>query len=106
MKYFAIQLKRGESRETLAEKFLRRADEFKSACKSLDALDTIEIGSSKYVRFRTELADVSMVVLSFFPEYAVIIAGPGGEYICKMPTRDGAVPGTRMLSIPISNPIT
>jgi hypothetical protein len=90
MQFFAIQTTPYEDRHLLAELVLRKAEDMGFQSKTLEALDVIEVGSSKYVRFRIDLTinqiDAILTELHRVGRSVIVPGGPYG-YVCRM--KDG-----------------
>lgn len=106
MKFFAVQLNRIDSKHQVAEMLLRKATELSMECETLEALDTLEIGRTLYLRFRSDWkdSDIPKLLTSFFPDRSFIIPSLGG-YICKVKTRDGVLPFSTMQTVSRTSPI-
>jgi hypothetical protein len=108
MHFFAIQFYPVDSKLSVAEVILRKAEELGVRFKTLEALDVTSLGSSEYLRFRADLTiqEVEKVLNALYsPTLSVILPGGPGGYLCKMKNgRTGVVPFAKMQIISIDHP--
>jgi len=109
MNFFGIQLNIDEDCQTVAELVLRKAEELGYRCKSLELLDTLEIGTARYVRFRVDLnVRVIQNLGDFLHETSgrgVILPGGAEGYSCRMRGgRAGTIPFAKMQATSFGHP--
>jgi hypothetical protein len=85
--YFAIQLKReSEPAEIAVEIFCKHAKELKILFRRIEVLDTIGIGTSTYVRLRSDLTNPFAVLDKIYINgRGVVSSEPGGKYRARIP---------------------
>lgn len=107
MKSFALQFTKVDSKASLVHAFLQRATERGLQCRTLEALDIIEVGANKYLRLKIDESaeKLTETILSFFPERAVILLQGRGGYTCKMKNREGIVSFSTMQSVSLQTPM-
>lgn len=100
--YFAVEVKTSyEKTIDLAKVVLTVAKAQGILFRRLEAMDVIEIGSTKFMRFRTDLQPATQLVDAILNEgRGVIAANAAGGYELRSRTKNGPVPSTRILSTP------
>ncbi len=97
--FFAVQFKRGEATDHVAEAVLRVAADMGTAFSRLEALDTLPYGTGKYVRFRADLINPWPILERLLAEGRGIV-GQGSTYVVKLVDgRTGTVAFTTMQAV-------
>lgn len=107
MQIFALELG-NDTPESLVEKFLRKVDAMGFRCKTLEAMDVVDLGSTNFLRLRSDLPQFTEVVNSFYEPKVrgTILPGTNG-YVCKLSNgRSGVVAISKMQLAPRVPPKT
>jgi hypothetical protein len=99
-KFFAVQKMPFEDKHEMAELVIKTAHNKGLLFTVLDVIDIIEVGSTEFVRFRSDLVDVATLVSALYEKKRAIITLEGTGYQAKMGSRTGAVPFTKMSVVP------
>lgn len=84
--YFAVQLKPGEKTIQVVAAVMNAAKEANILFRRLEQLDTINIGTSSFVRMRTDLLNPYLVLDRLYNDKrAVVSSMQGGEYVARLP---------------------
>lgn len=91
--FFAIKLDTKETPQSLVRVILRIAHEARLLFWTLDVLDTIEIGGSTYLRFRTDLSPQNLANRLLSWGHTIVLPNESGSYILRHPQgKQGNVP--------------
>ena len=94
--FFAVKLQPHETPQNVALLILRTAHDERLLFWVLEVLDLIEVGSSRFLRVRTDMAP-RPVVARLLAQGRTVIASEEGTYILRHP--DGRHGGISMLSM-------
>lgn len=101
MKYFAVESILRESPSKVTEAVIKVAASIKFQFKHIECLDTLEIGSTKFHRFRLGKEDIEPLVEALFKSGRGVVSLVGTEYEVRLRTgRKGRLPSTNMLTAP------
>jgi hypothetical protein len=96
--YFAIQILRGESYRDVVKAFLFAAEESGVLFRKLQVMDIMAIGTTAFVRIRSDVADLSKV-LEKMTNRSRVSADSTGSYVVNFQDgRSGKYPTTTMNS--------
>lgn len=98
--FFAVQKLPFEDKHEMAELVIKTAHEKSLLFTVLDVIDLIEVGSTEFVRFRSDLVDVATLVAALFDKKRAIITLAGSGYQAKLNGRTGVVPFAKMSVVP------
>lgn len=100
--YFAVEIKTSyEKAPDLAKIVLTTAKGLGILFRRLEAMDVIEIGSTKFMRFRTDLTPALPLADALFESGRGVIAlSVGGGYRMRTKTKEGTIPSTTLLAVP------
>lgn len=104
MNIFALQVLAVDTWESLVESFLKKADEMGYSCKTVEAMDSMTLGSFPYLRLRSDLdaEGLAKVVTSLHEGGRSVIMPSGqGAYEARLKDgRKGAISLTKMHFVP------
>ncbi len=103
MNIFALQVLAVDTWETLVETFLNKAQELGFTCKTVEAMDSMTLGSFPYLRLRSDLDSDSIgkVVASLHEGGRSVIMPLGTSYECRLKDgRKGPISLTKMHYVP------
>lgn len=98
--YFAIQIQRQERASEIAELVLSTAEKVGSRFKRLESLDTITIGSTCLLRFRSDVDDATPFLDVLVGQKRGVVRMQEWKYFLVCNGRKGTIPTTTMLSTP------
>lgn len=94
--YFSVQILRGESYKDVAHAFLDTADRLGLLFRKLQVMDIMTVGTTPFVRFRTDLTSVDPVIKEMVNRGSVTV-DPAGGYVAKfLGGRSGKYPTSTM----------
>lgn len=98
--YFAVQTYKGENPDILAKLICEAARRARTDFQGLEYLSTDAIGTTPYARFRTDLADATVLLDRLLEAGRGVVRRQSGTFMLKTPDgRHGIVPGERMFSV-------
>jgi len=101
MNYFAVESILREPSSKVAESIIRTAVGLKYSFKSLECWDTLEVGSTKFYRFRIAKSNIVPLIEAIFQSGRSVVSLNGLEYEVKLRNgRKGKLPSTNMLTAP------
>lgn len=99
--YFGVELRGSESPHAVSEVVCKAAQEAKTLFLRLEVMDTIAVGGTKFVRFRSDLLNtVPMLDSIFAQKRSVVQPSPQGYQVRFTSGRTGPITGMLMHSIP------
>ena len=101
--YFGVELRGSESTHAVSETVCKAADEAKTLFLRLEVVDTITVGGTKFVRFRTDLLNFVPMLDSLFTKGRSVIQQGTQGYTVRF-TSGKTGPITSMLMHSISKP--
>lgn len=96
MNFAAIEILRGEVEKEAIEAFFLRADSLGLKFKSLEPFGTLTIGSSKFLRFRTDCLQLDTLIPLFQEENRSFVLPGGTGYRLVTQTTEGRVSITQL----------
>ena len=101
--YFAVGYNQGETPHEVAKLVLMTAKETNSSFRGLEIMDTLTVGVSNFVRFRTDLTEADKLLNKLAENRSVVRHGIG-NFVLSMPNgRKGSIPSARMFAAPIAS---
>jgi hypothetical protein len=95
--HFAVQLNRGENYKNVVAQVLNEANKLGILFRKIQVLDVTSIGTSNFVRLRSDLPNAHTIVARFLQEGRAVVSQVGGQYLLRFPNgRNGKVPSTTM----------
>jgi hypothetical protein len=99
--YFGVELRGSESTHAVSEAVCKAADTAKTLFLRLEVVDTIAVGGTKFVRFRSDLLNfVPMLDALFAQKRSVIQQGTQGYTVRFTSGRTGPITSLLMHAIP------
>ncbi len=97
--YFAVQVKASEKPYDVVTLLMRAAKNQGKLFRKLEVLDTLTVGTTAYLRMRSDLEGPEALLAEAFPGRPSITANLGG-YVLQNGTREAKIPNVTMLAAP------
>jgi hypothetical protein len=97
--YFAVQMKASEKPHDLVTLLMRAAKNQGKIFRKLEVLDTLTVGTTAYLRMRSDLQGPETLLEEALPGRANITSSTG-VYLLQNGTRKAKIPNVLMLATP------
>lgn len=101
--YAAIEMAKGETPHGTVHRFMQAAVERNLLFSRLEVLDVFTIGIRKFVRFRSDQADLDLLTQDLRKDRAVVIPNGRGYKVYIPGGQEASVPMTKMHVAPLPN---
>ncbi len=98
--YFAVEIRQWENRVEVARLVLNTASQQGILFDRLDTYDRISVGQTDFIRFATDLKDVSRLMKALMGLGRAVVAPVKGVFVVTIDARTGTVPALKILSVP------